>query len=382
MQPSAILDWRPAQPGDRLQDIDTPALILDLARFDRNVARMARAMKAAGVRLRPHAKSHKCVQIARRQIEAGAAGICVQKLSEAAVFVEAGIADVLITNEVIGSHKLSRLAVLAKTYPAARIGVCVDDLGVVAKLAQSCEAGGARVDVYVELDVGQNRGGVGTDDEVVALARASVACPRLNFMGLHAYAGSAQHRRAVPERRAASQAAAARAAAARAALRAANLPCERITGGGTGTFFYDAASGVYNEVQPGSYVLMDGDYARNSADPEAPAFEGALAVLSSVISARSGDGQPRATLDAGLKSFSTDCGPAMPTFGGWRPYAVSDEHTVLHRVGEGPEIRLGDKALLLPGHCDPTVALHDWIVAVRDGRVEDVWRVDARGALL
>jgi D-serine deaminase-like pyridoxal phosphate-dependent protein len=200
-------------------------------------------------------------------------------------------------------------------------------------------------------------------------------------MGLHAYAGSAQHRRGVPERRAAIEAAAQKAHDARAALRAADLPCERITGGGTGTFVYEAASAVYNEIQPGSYVLMDADYARNAIDPQAPRFEHALAILSTVMSVRQADGNERATLDAGLKAFSTDSGPAVPTFGGWRPYAVSDEHTVLHKVGDGPTIRLGDKALLVPGHCDPTVALHDWIVAVRDGRVEDVWPVDARGAL-
>jgi D-serine deaminase-like pyridoxal phosphate-dependent protein len=126
---------------------------------------------------------------------------------------------------------------------------------------------------------------------------------------------------------------------------------------------------------------MDADYARNGADPQAPRFEHALAILTTVMSLRAAEGNERATLDAGLKAFSTDSGPALPTFAGWRPYAISDEHTVLHRIGEGPAVKLGDKALLVPGHCDPTVALHDWIVAVRDGRVEDVWPIDARGAL-
>ncbi|MDZ7651298.1 MAG: DSD1 family PLP-dependent enzyme [Burkholderiaceae bacterium] len=381
MRSEPNFDWRPARPGDALQDVDTPALILDLGKFESNLTRLMQAVKAYGVRVRPHAKSHKCVQVARRQIESGAVGICVQKLSEAAVFLAGGIDDVLITNEVVGAAKLRRLVELAQRHPQARLGVCVDDAGVVRQLAQQCDALDARVDVYVELDVGQNRCGLVTPHEAVDLARVVVASPRLNFMGLHAYAGSAQHRRGVPERRAATEAAAQKAHDARAALRAADLPCERITGGGTGTFVYEAASAVYNEIQPGSYVLMDADYARNAIDPQTPRFEHALAILSTVMSVRQADGNERATLDAGLKAFSTDSGPAVPTFGGWRPYAVSDEHTVLHKVGDGPVIRLGDKALLVPGHCDPTVALHDWIVAVRDGRVEDVWPVDARGAL-
>lgn len=374
-------DWRPAQPGDRLQDVDTPALILDLDKFEANVSRLMQSVAPYGVRVRPHAKSHKCVEIARRQVAAGAVGICVQKLSEAAVFLDGGIEDVLITNEVVGAHKLRRLAELALRHPTARIGLCVDDAGVVRELGHQCDQTGARLDVYVEVDVGQNRCGLSTPHEVVDVARAIVARPRLNFMGLHAYAGSAQHRRGVPERRAAIEAASQKAHDARAALRAADLPCERITGGGTGTFVYEASSAVYNEIQPGSYVLMDVDYGRNAADPQAPRFEHALAILTTAMSVRHADGNERATMDAGLKSFSTDSGPALPTFAGWRPYAVSDEHTVLHKVGDGPSIKLGDKALLVPGHCDPTVALHDWIVAVRAGRVEALWPVDARGAL-
>ncbi|MCX8004485.1 MAG: DSD1 family PLP-dependent enzyme [Burkholderiaceae bacterium] len=369
--------WMPAAPGDRLQDVDTPALILDLDRFETNLARMRAAAASFHVRLRPHAKSHKCVEIARRQIAAGAVGICCQKVGEAEVFVAAGIGDVLITNEVIGERKLQRLVQLAWRYPQARIGVCVDDAEAARRLGALCMAQEARLDVYVDLDVGQNRTGVATAQDAVELARAVVACPRFTFMGLHAYAGSAQHRRGVPERRAAVEAAARKAAQTREALRAADLPCEVITGGGTGTFIYEASSQIFNEIQPGSYALMDVDYARNEHDASAPRFEHALFILASVMSRR-GD---RATLDAGLKAFSTDAGLPAPTFTGWQVWSVSDEHTVLHRAGEGPSIKLGDKALLVPGHCDPTVNLHDWIVAVRKGTVEAVWPVDARGAV-
>lgn len=374
-------DWIPARPGDRLEDVDTPALILDLDRFERNLGQLMAAVQPSGLRVRPHAKSHKCTEIARRQIAAGAAGICVQKLSEADVFLAAGVGDVLITNEVVGEAKLLRMAQLARRHPRARLGLCVDDLAVTQQIAATAMAQAVRFDAYVEIDVGQGRCGVTTAAEVVQLARAVVASPRLNFMGLHAYAGRAQHLRPVAARRAAIEAAAQRAHEMRAALRAADLPCERITGGGTGTFLYEAESAVYNEIQPGSYVLMDADYARNELDPLVPRFEHALALLATVISQRSADGMQRATLDAGLKAFSTDAGLPLPTFPGWQAAAASDEHLVLHRIGDGPAIAVGDKALLTPGHCDPTVALHDWIVAVRDDRVEALWPIDARGAL-
>lgn len=368
----------PAQPGDTLADVDTPALILDLDRFDANLGRMMAAANAAGVRVRAHAKSHKSLQIAQRQIAAGAVGICCQKIGEAEVFLGGGIRDVLITNEIVGVRKLHRLAQLARMFSGARIGVCVDDAGVLRQLSLICAEEDAGLDVYVELDVGQNRAGVTTAAEAVELAREVMQHPRLTLMGLQAYAGSAQHRRGVPERREASQRAAAKAAEARAALRDAGLPCEIVTGGGTGTCLYDAKSGVYNEIQPGSFAFMDFDYARNEPDPAVPQFEHALFLLATVMSMR-GD---RATLDAGLKAFSTDSGPARPTFNGWQVRSVSDEHSVLTRIDDGgPPIRLGAKALLVPGHCDPTINLHDWIVAVRKGRVEDVWRIDARGTV-
>lgn len=368
----------PAQPGDTLAEIDTPALVLDLDRFDANLERMMTAGAAAGVRVRPHAKSHKSLQIAHRQIAAGAIGVCCQKIGEAEVFLGGGIRDVLITNEIVGVRKLRRLAQLAKMFSGARLGVCVDDVGTVRQLSLVCAEEDAGLDVYVELDVGQNRAGVATPAEAIELAREVMRHPRLTLMGLQAYAGSAQHRRGVPERREAAQRAAARADEARAQMREAGLACEIVTGGGTGSFVYDIGGGVYDEIQPGSFVFMDADYARNQPDPDAPRFEHALFLLATVMSRR-GD---RATLDAGLKAFSTDSGPARPTFPGWMVHAVSDEHAVLTRVDDsGPGITIGAKALLVPGHCDPTVNLHDWIVAVRQGKVEDVWRVDARGAV-
>jgi D-serine deaminase-like pyridoxal phosphate-dependent protein len=373
--------WVPARIGDALADVDTPALIVDLDRFDANIGRLMQAVAGRNVRVRPHAKSHKCVAIAQRQVAAGAVGVCVQKTSEAAPFLAAGIEDVLITNEVVGERKLANLAALAARHPAARLGVCVDDANVVAALGGACADAGARVDVYVELDVGHDRAGVAQPVAAVALARAVAAQPSLRFAGLQAYFGSAQHRRSVDERRQAIAAASGLARAARDAIVAAGLPCDIVTGAGTGTFMLEATSGVYNEIQPGSYVLMDVDYAKNEPDPHWPSFEHSLFILTTVMSRRAEPSHDRATLDAGLKAFSTDSGPAQPAFDGWRVRGVSDEHTVLDRTAAGPSLSLGDKVRLIPGHIDPTVNLHEWIVATRNGVVEAVWPIDARGTV-
>ncbi len=370
-------DWVPAQAGDLLKEIDTPALIVDLDKCEANLLRLMAAVAGSGVRVRPHAKTHKCSELARQQIEAGAVGVCCQKLGEAEAMLAGNVNDVLITNEIVGEAKMRRLARVARAYAPARLGVCVDNADIARQLAAICEAEQVVIDVYIEVDVGQNRGGVTEPAEAAELARLLHDTPALHFRGLQAYSGLAQHRRGVPERRIAAQAAARRAALAREAVLAANLPCEVVTGGGTGTFPYDLQSGVYTELQPGSYLFMDVDYSRNEIDTDAPRFEVSLFILASVMSLQ-GD---RATLDAGLKAFSTDLGPAQPAFEGWRVRNVSDEHAVLMRSDDATPIKLGDKALLVPSHCDPTVNLHEWIVATRKGRVEAVWPIDARGRI-
>jgi len=370
-------DWIPAQPGDLLKEIDTPALIVDLDKCEANLRLAMAAVAGTGVRLRPHAKTHKCAELARQQVEAGAVGVCCAKLGEAEVMLAGNINDVLITNEIVGEAKIRRLARVARGYAPARLGVCFDSIDVARQTAAICASEQVAIDAYIEIDVGQNRAGLTDSSAIVDLARLLNDNPAFNFRGLHAYAGLAQHRRGVPERRAAAEAAAGRAARARDAIVAAGLPCEVVTGGGTGTLPYDIRSGVYTEVQPGSYLFMDVDYAKNEQDTQAPPFEIALFVLASVMSLQDG----RATLDAGLKAFSTEMGPAQPAFDGWRVRHVSDEHTVLLRADEGTSIKLGDKALLVASHCDPTVNLHEWIVATRKGRVEAVWPIDARGKM-
>lgn len=373
----APMDWIPAQPGDPIREIDTPALILDLDKFESNLKRMADFAAGARVRVRPHAKTHKCAEVARRQIDVFGSGVCCQKLGEAEALLAGDITDILITNEVVGERKMRRLARLARAYAPARIGICVDNADVARQLATICEAEEARVEVYVDVDLGQNRTGIQSPEEAIELARILVASPTLEFMGLHAFSGLTQHRRGVPERREAVDRSAMKLSVMRDRLLAVNLPCDVVCGGGTGSFLYEAASGVFSEIHSGSFALMDVNYARNEHDPAGPSFEFAMFVLTCVMSV----GEERATLDAGLKAFSTDCGPPRPTFAGWRVRSVTDEHTVLMRADDGVPVKLGDKALLIPGRCDLTVNLHDWIVAVRNNAVEAVWPVDARGAL-
>ena len=374
----------PASTGMPLSEVDTPALLIDLDAFERNLKSMADFSAHVGVRLRAHAKTHKSPVIAARQVALGAVGVCCQKVSEAAAMVEGGIGDVLVSNEVTGAAKLDRLAALARR---ARIGVCVDDPANVAELEAAAARAGARLDVMVEIDVGGNRCGVAPGEPAARIAGLVAAAPHLSFAGLQAYHGSAQHVRDAAERRNHILRAVSLVRETQRALQALGLTARIVSGAGTGTYETEAGSGVYNELQCGSYIFMDADYARNRQGDGSPfaAYEHALFVYATVMSVPVPE---RAVVDAGHKALSNDSGMAVP----WRlPGAVyhrpSDEHGVLDLAGctAARPVR-GDKVLLVPGHCDPTVNLHDWYVGVRglgtDGaRVESVWPVAARGAV-
>jgi len=368
--------WKAAHPTDLVNSIDTPALVLDLDAFERNLQRMVEALKGHPVRLRAHAKSHKCPDIARRQIALGAIGICCQKVSEAAVFVEAGINDVLVTNQVVGTAKLMHLADLARR---ARMGVLVDDPLQVMALAEVARSQGVAIDVYVEIDVGGRRCGVAPGADAARLARLIAGRPPLRFAGLQCYHGPAQHKRTGLEREQAIAEACEAARISRSLIEADGLQVERTTGAGTGTFLLERDSGVFNEIQAGSYIFMDRDYGDNQPGVQDVRFEHALFVRSAVLSRT----QPtRAVLDAGLKASSIDSG--MPTV--WqRPelkyVKAADDHGVLEVPADSP-LALGEALMLVPGHCDPTVNLYDELVCIRGDRVEAIWPIAARGALL
>lgn len=363
----------PAAIGAPVGSIETPALVVDLDLFDANVKRMQSAATAAGVRVRPHGKAHKSPDIARAQIAAGASGICCQKISEAEVFVAAGIKDVLITNQVVDPAKLARLPTLAAK---ARIGICADDPLHITRLSEAFAGTGQEIDLYVEVAVGQGgqgRCGVRVGPAMVALARMAAEAPGVKFAGLQAYHGRAQHLRTPGEREAAIAGTVQFVREARALLAAAGFPSPRVTGAGTGTYSLEAHSGVYDELQVGSYVLMDADYARNEPGP-AGHFAHALKLHATVIStAVSG----QAVLDVGLKGVAVDSG--LPTSEGLEVRGVSDEHCVVAQPAGRP-LACGDKVALIPGHIDPTCNLHDWFVAVRGGVVEALWPIAARGA--
>jgi D-serine deaminase-like pyridoxal phosphate-dependent protein len=342
--------------GEPVEAIDTPALVIDLDAMEKNLAAMAAFARGHGVRLRPHAKMHKSAAIARLQMAAGAVGVCVQKTSEAEALADAGIDDLYISNEVIDNGKLARVAALAAR---VRLAIAVDSLVGVERLAAAMARSGATIEVFVEVDVGQGRCGI-------------------------APAAAAQHVRSVAEREAAAHRAAARARAAQAAIGALGIACRLVTGAGTGTFRFDVASGVWGEVQAGSYLFMDRDYADNDADASAPRFEHALFVKSRVISR----GAAHAVIDAGHKSHAIDSGPPRlwQRPGTWA--SGGDEHGIVRPPpGGGPaELpALGETVWLVPGHCDPTVNLHDRYVCVRGGLasgvVEAVWPIEARGCV-
>ena len=369
----------PAQVGQRLDEVDTPALVLELDAFERNIETLKATLQGRNVRIRPHAKTHKCPEIARRQLAAGAVGVCCQKVSEAEALVEGGIGDVLVSNEMVGAPKIARLAALARE---ARLGVCVDDAGNVRDVAAAVEKAGAELDVYIELEVGMRRCGVAPCAPALALVEEILRHPCLRFAGMHAYHGRAQHFRTMAEREQVIANASRLVLETKALLKSKGIDCPLVTGAGTGTFMFEVASGNWDEIQPGSYVFMDADYARNEWRAPLPRFEHALFVLATAMSRPSED---LAIVDAGLKASSVDSG--LPQV--WRRPGIaythaSDEHGWIERDGTpaaGPLPALGEKLLLVPGHCDPTVNLYDWYVCVRNGIVEDLWPITARGAV-
>jgi D-serine deaminase-like pyridoxal phosphate-dependent protein len=352
--------------GRPARELPTPALIVDLDALEHNIARMADLAREAGVALRPHVKTHKTPAIAQRQRQAGAAGIACATLGEADAMIEAGLDDVLITRAVVGAAKAAHAAALARR---ARLRVALDAAGAADALGRAAAAAGTTIGVLVEVNVGQNRCGLDpyAAGDLVALARRIAATPGLRFDGLQAYEGHAAFDPSPATLAPVHQAA----RAARQALEAAGLPPAIVTGAATGTAAQTAASGVYTEIQPGSYATMDARYTTVVG----AAFRPALGLLATVVSAPTAG---RIVLDAGQKALSVDYGAPLVK-GRETELAVlagraSDEHAVVEvRGGRRPEV--GEVLELYPSHGCTTFNLHDRVHGVRAGRVETVWPV-------
>lgn len=365
--------------GDREADLDTPVLVVDLDALERNLDRMSEAAGEAGVDLRPHAKTHKSAVLARRQIELGAAGICVQTVREAEAMAAGGVRDIFITNEVVGAGKLERAARLARE---AALAVCVDDAGNLGELSRAARRAGSTVGVLIELNTADYRGGAASGEPLVGLALRAVDAPAVEFLGIQAYNGAAQHIRGYPARLASTRRVVSMAEENVEMLTRRGVECPAVSGGGTGTYSLEASSGLFTEIQPGSYVFMDAGYMANRGPAGAPFrdFEPSLYVLTTVMSRRPGSGY--ALVDAGLKAVSATDGPPLVK-GADAVYTLhtrlADEHGVLTPAAGGGLPALGERLRLIPVNCDPTVNLYDRLVGVRNGVVEEVWPIDARG---
>ncbi len=368
----------PALPGMDEADIQTPCLVLDLDALERNIKKMGDYARDHGMRHRVHGKMHKSVDVAKLQESlGGSVGVCCQKVSEAEVFARGGIKDVLVSNQVRDPAKIDRLARMPKL--GARTICCVDDVANVADLSEAAQRHGTQIECLVEIDCGAGRCGVTTTPAVVEIAKAIEAAPGLKFAGLQAYQGAMQHMDSYEDRKAKIAVAVAMVKDAVDTLKAEGIECDIVGGGGTGSYYFESTSGVYNELQCGSYAFMDADYGRildkdgNRIDQGE--WENALFILTSVMShAKPG----KAIVDAGLKAQSVDSG--LPVIFGRddvKYVKCSDEHGVV----DDPEgvLKVNDKLKLVPGHCDPTCNVHDWYVGVRNGKVEVVWPISARG---
>lgn len=363
--------------GSRLE-LNTPVLVIDLDALDRNIARMAEFARANGLQLRPHAKTHKSADVARRQIAAGAVGQCCAKLGEAEALTDAGIAGILITSPVVSAPAIERLVALNQR--AEGLMCTLDNPEVARNIARAVGAGGQPLTVLIDIDPGIHRTGVAAPEAAVELYTAIRAEPALRYGGVQYYCGSQQHIESFAEREAAMQERADYLRSVIAALEAVGGSPPIVSGGGTGTHRIDAALGLFTELQVGSYVFMDDQYracALTGRDGEVP-FETALMIDTRVISANT---QALATVDAGIKALATDAKPPTILDGaadGSVYFFMGDEQGALfNSSGERPA--LDALVTLAAPHCDPTVNLYDTYHVVSGNTLVDLWPVTARG---
>jgi 3-hydroxy-D-aspartate aldolase len=363
----------PAKIGTKLKDIQTPCLIVDYDIFENNIHKMKNFILNNNVKLRPHAKMHKSINVAEYQINFGGAhGICCQKVSEAEVFARGGIKNILVTNQITDQLKINRLTSISQNN--VNIGCCVDNEDNIVNINNSAEEKNTSIDIYIEFDCGANRCGVQSFEEIEKLILLINSLDFVNFIGFQAYNGSIQHIEDFEIRK-----------------REVHITCNKIkelkkhfeqfspfiTGVGTGCFDLEVSENVYDEIQVGSYAFMDAHYSslkHNEKINNTNYFENSLFVLSSVMSVAL---DKHAIVDAGLKSIAVDSGLPKTLMKDIKYIKCSDEHGIIYDPKNS--FKINDKLFLVPGHCDPTCNLHDWYVILKDGKVKDLWPVSARG---
>ena len=364
-------------PGGRAM-LQTPALIIDLDAMERNIAAMAAHAKAHNIALRPHAKTHKCSQIAKLQMKAGALGICCAKLGEGEALADAGIDSILSTSPVVTEFGIARVMTL--NMKIGELRVTCDNAAIAAKLADAARASGKKLRVVVDIDPGLGRTGIRLRESAIALVERVVKSPDLEFAGLQCYAGQVQHMESPNERRAASLNAMKELAELRDRLKAKGITVPLLSGGGTGTFDIDPDANTLTELQVGSYIFMDKQYNEVWEKPgQRPPFEPSLFVQTTVVSANR---EGLATTDAGFKSFATDAGSPAIFSGapeGANYFFFGDEQGGVFYPAANGKLDVGSVIVCIVPHCDPTVNLYDRYHGVRGDTLESIWTIEARG---
>lgn len=363
----------PAKRGMNVNEIQTPCLVIDYNKFERNILKMKNFVLNNNVRLRPHAKMHKSFDVANFQIKFGGAhGICCQKVSEAEVFARQGIKDILITNQVTDLFKINRLTSISSD--DIKLACCVDDEENIININKSAKEKNTQIDLYIEFDCGANRCGIQSFNEIEKLILLINKLNFVNFVGFQAYNGSIQHIEDFITRKEKVKETSIKINKLKEKF---NIFSPIITGVGTGCFDLEVSENVYDEIQVGSYAFMDAHYSSLKHDNKlnnTNDFENSLFVLSSVMSNAI---NKQAVVDAGLKSIAVDSGLPKVFASNVDYLKCSDEHGIIN----DPEnsLNINDKLFLIPGHCDPTCNLHDWYVVMKNDTVIDIWPVSARG---
>ena len=361
-----------------LEDIQTPALVIDLDVFESNLGKMQTYLSENDIALRSHTKMHKCPVIALKQVEAGARGVCAAKVSEAEIMCDAGVQDVLVTSPLATADKVDRFIRARTSHEGLKL--VIDHEQSTTLLNEKAAAEGLIVDVFIDIDPGMGRTGVEAGESTLRLAEFVGESTNLRLAGVQMYAGNCMHVEGFNSRRAKYEKVMQKGIDTIALLKDSGIDVPIVSGGGTGTYNMEPDLGLINELQAGSYAFMDIEYrdigGRDSDDVYSD-FDVSLFVLVTAIS------QPQSrliTVDGGFKSFASDkMPPQFRDVEGVIYHWGGDEHGIIQLDNPSRELALGDKLAMLTPHCDPTVNLHDFYFPYRDGLVHEVWPVSARG---